>query len=77
MLSIPYVFEEKKSKWPIFQNGHFSKRPFFKIANSQIFFLKISQIGPLARRIDHRGLKLFLYGLIDAKAIKVAQPTWL
>ena len=48
------------SKWPIFQN-----RRFFKIAKSQIFFVKISQIG------------LGLVGLIDAKDIVVAQPIWL
>ena len=42
----------------------FSKWPFFKIANSQNFFAKISQIGP------------YLVGLIDAKAINVAQPIW-
>ena len=30
----------------------FQKWPFFKIANSQIFFEKISQIGPWVSRID-------------------------
>ena len=30
----------------------FSKWPFFKIANSQNFFAKISQIGPWISRID-------------------------
>ena len=30
----------------------FSKSPFFKIANSQNFFMKISQIGPWVSRID-------------------------
>ena len=40
----------------------FSKWPFFKIANSQKFFAKISQIGPRVSR------------LIDAKSIDVAQP---
>jgi hypothetical protein len=29
-----------------FQNGRFSKWPFFKIANSQKKFVKISWIGP-------------------------------
>ena len=36
-----FFFEEKNSKWP-----------FFKIANSQNFFAKISQIGPWVSRID-------------------------
>ena len=43
----------------------FSKCPFFKIANSQKIFAKISQIGP------------WVVGLIDAKDIDVAQPLWL
>ena len=30
----------------------FSKWPFFKIANSQKFFVKISWIGPWVSRID-------------------------
>ena len=30
----------------------FSKWPFFKIANPQNFFVKISQIGPWVSRID-------------------------
>ena len=30
----------------------FSKWPFLKIANSQNFFVKISQIGPWVSRID-------------------------
>ena len=42
----------------------FSKSPFFKIANSQTCFEKISQIGPWVSRI------------IYAKAINVAQPIW-
>ena len=45
--------------------ANFSKSPFFKIANSQFFFAKISQIGP------------WVVGLIDTKAINVAQPIWL
>ena len=40
-------FEEKKIKM-----ADFSKWPFFKIANSQNFFAKISQIGPWVSRID-------------------------
>ena len=41
------IFGEKK-----FKMADFSKWPFFKIANSQIFFMKISQIGPWFNRID-------------------------
>ena len=40
------------------QNGRLKKTEFFKIANSQIFFVKITLIG--------------LVGLIDAKDIDVA-----
>ena len=36
------------------QKGRFSKFPFFKIANSQNVFVKISWIGPLVIRIDWR-----------------------
>ena len=39
-------FFEKKSKMAVFQ-----KWPFFKIANSQKFFVKISQIRPWVSRI--------------------------
>ena len=35
-----------------FQNGRLKKTEFFKIANSQIFFVKILWIGPWVRRID-------------------------
>jgi hypothetical protein len=35
-----------------FQNGRLEKTEFFKIANSQVFFVKISWIGPWVRRID-------------------------
>ena len=41
-----FFLEKKKSKMAIFQ-----KWPFFKIANSQNFFVKISQIGPWVSRI--------------------------
>ena len=34
------------------QNGRFSKWPFFKMANSQKIFTKISQIGAWVSRID-------------------------
>ena len=34
------------------QNGKLKKTAFFKIANSQKFFVKISQIGPWVSRID-------------------------
>jgi hypothetical protein len=40
------IFLRKK-----FQNGRFSKWPFFKIANSSNFFVKISWIGPWVSRI--------------------------
>jgi hypothetical protein len=40
-------FEKKNSKMALF-----SKSPFFKIANSQIFFVKISWIGPWVSGID-------------------------
>ena len=42
-----FFFQEKK-----FKMADFSKWPFFKIANSQNFFAKISQIGPWVSRID-------------------------
>ena len=35
------IFLEKKYKWPIQK-----KTEFFQMANSQIFFAKISQVGP-------------------------------
>ena len=35
-----------------FKMADFSKWPFFKIANSRNFFVKISQIGPWVSRID-------------------------
>ena len=41
-----FFFEKKKSKMAVFQ-----KWPFFKIANSQNFFVKISQIRPWVSRI--------------------------
>ena len=53
-------FKEKNSKWPIFQNCHFSKSPIL-----ENFLRKF-----------HRSV-LRLVGLIDAKAINVAQPIWL
>jgi hypothetical protein len=34
------------------QNGRLKKTEFFKIANSQKNFMKISQIGPWVSRID-------------------------
>ena len=52
--------QKKKSFEEKSQNGQ-----FFKIANSGIFFF----------RKFHR-LILGLVGLIDAKAINVAQPIW-
>ena len=42
-----FFFAKKKSKM-----ADFSKSPFFKIANSQNFFVKISWIGPWVSRID-------------------------
>ena len=53
-------FEKKK-----IQNGRFKKSAFFKIANSQKNFVKIS------------ALVLGLVGLIDAKGIDLSQPIWL
>ena len=54
-----YVVPGKKNpKWPT------QKTMFFKIANSQYFFVKIFWIGPWVSRID------------DAKGIDVAQPMW-
>jgi hypothetical protein len=45
--------KQKKKKWKKnLQNGRLKKTDFFKIANSQIFFVKISWIGPWASRID-------------------------
>ena len=46
------------------QNGRLKKSSFFKIANSQNFFAKNSQMG--------QGL----VGLNDAKGIDVAQRIW-
>ena len=52
------IFMGKKTKNKKFflkkkiQNGRLKKSVFFKIANSQNFFLKISWIGPWVRRID-------------------------
>ena len=34
------------------QNGQQKKNGFFKIANSQNFFTKLSQIGPWVSKID-------------------------
>jgi len=42
-----FFFEKKK-----IQNGRLKKSAFFKIANSQKFFAKISQIRPWVSRID-------------------------
>ena len=42
-----FFFLKKKSKMAVFQ-----KWPFFKIANSQNFFMKISHTGPWISRID-------------------------
>ena len=44
---INLFFQEKK-----FNMANFSKWPFFKINNSQKFFVKISWIGPWVSRID-------------------------
>ena len=52
--------KKRNSKWPIFQNGRFSKSPIL-----ETFLRKF-----------HRSV-LGLVGLIDAKAINVAQPIWL
>ena len=42
-----FFFFEKK-----IQNGRLKKSSFFKIANSQKFFTKISQMGPWVSRIE-------------------------
>jgi hypothetical protein len=47
------------------QNGRLKKAQFFKIANSKKKIVKIYGLIP------------WLVGLIDAKGIDVAQPTWL
>jgi hypothetical protein len=41
------IFFDKK-----IQNGRLKKIEFFKIANSQFLFVKISWIGPWVSRID-------------------------
>ena len=41
-----FFFEKK------IQNGRLKKSSFFKIANSQNFFTKISQMGPWVSRIE-------------------------
>ena len=57
--------KEKKMRKKESKMSDFSKWSFFKIANSQNFFVKISW------------MVLGLVGLIDAKGIDVAQPIWL
>ena len=42
---------KKKKFEKKFENGRLKKAEIFKIANSQIFFLKISLIGPWVSRI--------------------------
>ena len=44
--------EKKKDQEKRFKMADFSKWLFFKIANSQKFFAKTSQIGPWVSRID-------------------------
>ena len=57
--------QKKKKKFEKkIQNGQLKKTTFFKIANSQKKFAKISQIGP------------WVVGLIDAKGIDEAQCMW-
>ena len=50
------LYEEKAKKkyffWKKIQNGQLKKTKFFKSANSQNVFAKISQIGPWLSRID-------------------------
>ena len=46
--------KQKKKIWKkIIQNGRLKKTEFFKIANSQYFFMKILWIGPW---IDAKGI---------------------
>ena len=55
---LSHVFMGKKQKKKIFfenkeiQNGRLKKSAFFKTANSQNFFVKISGIDPLIIRIN-------------------------
>jgi hypothetical protein len=44
--------KKKKNLKFFFQNGRLKKTTFFKIANSQKNFVKISWIGPWVSRID-------------------------
>ena len=47
-----FFFDEKNSKWPIFQNGHFSKSPILEIFSQKFYRLVLW----LVRLIDAKGI---------------------
>ena len=47
-----FFFEEKNSKWPIFQNGRFSKSPILKIFSQKFHILVLGLEG----LIDAKGI---------------------
>ena len=47
-------FRTKNSKWPIFQNGHFSKTPIFKNFLRKFHRLVLGLVG----LIDAKGIKV-------------------
>ena len=47
-----FFFEEKNSKWPIFQNGRFSKSPILKIFSQKFLGLGLGLVG----LIDVKGI---------------------
>ena len=47
-----FFFEEKNSKWPIFQNGRFSKSPILKIFLRKFHRLVLA----LVELIDEKGI---------------------
>ena len=40
-----FFFEEKNSKWPIFQNGRFSKSPILEIFSPKFHRLDLGLVG--------------------------------
>ena len=71
-----FFFWKKTNK-----NGRFSKWPFFKIANSQIFFVKISWIGPWVRRpyrLSHiNALRINQELVILKNSVFLSRPFWI
>ena len=67
-----FFFFEKK-----IQNGRLKKSSFFKIANSQNFFAKISEIGPWVSRIEwcegHRCSSMYMAVRLSDKSSKTAK----